>query len=58
VTMPASPAEAVRVVRARSPLAPDVAVILGTGLGALAEQVESATAIPYADIPGFPLATV
>jgi len=58
VTAPASPAEAVRAIRTRAPLVPEVAVILGTGLGALAEQVEAAAAIPYADIPGFPLSTV
>lgn len=35
-----------------------VAVILGTGLGQLANQVEDAVAVPYPDIPGFPLPTV
>jgi purine-nucleoside phosphorylase len=53
-----TPADAVRAVRARSPLEPDVAVILGTGLGALADATASPTVIPYADIPGFPLSTV
>ncbi len=38
--------------------APAVALILGTGLGGLAERIESAIAIDYADIPGFPLSTV
>ncbi|MGH7528783.1 MAG: purine-nucleoside phosphorylase [Gemmatimonadales bacterium] len=51
-------AAAVAAVRARTPLVPEVAVILGTGLGALADAVERPTTIPYADIPGFPLATV
>jgi purine-nucleoside phosphorylase len=51
-------AEAVRAVRARTALVPDVAVILGTGLGALADEIEDATRVPYREIPGFPLATV
>ncbi|MDP9348096.1 MAG: purine-nucleoside phosphorylase [Gemmatimonadota bacterium] len=50
--------EAVRAVRARSALAPEVAIILGTGLGGLAERIQVETAIPYAEIPHFPLSTV
>ena len=33
-------------------------MVLGTGLGALARQIEDPTVIEYADIPGFPVATV
>ena len=50
--------EAVRAVRARTACVPEVAIILGTGLGALADEVLVETRIPYAEIPGFPLATV
>ena len=50
--------EAVRAVRQRSQLVPDVAVILGTGLGGLAREIEVETVIPYSDIPHFPLSTV
>ena len=39
--------------RTRVPSAPRFGVILGTGLGALAEQIESAVSIPYRDIPNF-----
>ncbi|MBI1967893.1 MAG: purine-nucleoside phosphorylase [Gemmatimonadetes bacterium] len=49
---------AVRAVRAKSALVPEVAVILGTGLGGLAEQLEAEARIPYEEIPGFPLSTV
>ena len=51
-------AEAVRAVRRHSALAPEVAVILGTGLGGLAEALDGAIRIPYGEIPGFPRATV
>jgi len=51
-------ADAVRAVRARTALEPDVGVILGTGLGALAEAIEAEATIPYADIPGFLVPTV
>ncbi len=37
---------------------PDTAIILGTGLGRLAEQIEASQAVSYADIPNFPLSTV
>src|SRR5260370_71281 len=50
--------DAVRAVRARTPLVPEVAIILGTGLGALADEVAVEARIPYAEIPGFPVATV
>jgi purine-nucleoside phosphorylase len=49
---------AVRAVRARTTLTPDVAIILGTGLGALADEMDVEARIPYGDIPGFPLSTV
>jgi len=50
--------EAVAAIRGRSSLSPSVAVILGTGLGGLAERIEVETAIPYEEIPHFPLSTV
>lgn len=36
----------------------DVAVILGTGLGSLANDIQNKTVIKYKDIPGFPVSTV
>lgn len=37
---------------------PRIAIILGSGLGQLADRIERATNIPYGDIPGFPVSTV
>jgi purine-nucleoside phosphorylase len=51
-------AAALQAVRARSALAPEVAIILGTGLGALGAAIDVECTIEYADIPGFPLSTV
>ena len=51
-------ADAVRAVQARTRLVPEVAIILGTGLGGLADAVSVEARIPYGEIPGFPLSTV
>lgn len=37
---------------------PDIALVLGSGLGAFAEQLEDAYEIPYTEIDGFPVSTV
>ena len=46
------------VVRARFARAPEVAIVLGTGLGGLAQRLRVEVSIDYADVPGFPLSTV
>lgn len=51
-------AVAAAAVRDRCDIAPDVAIILGTGLGALAAAIDVERAIDYRDVPGFPLSTV
>lgn len=50
--------EAAAVMRSRFEQQPAAAVVLGSGLGAFADQLEDATVIPYEDIPFFPRATV
>ncbi len=37
---------------------PKIAIVLGTGLGRLAAEIEVDCAFPYADIPHFPVSTV
>jgi len=51
-------ARAVNALRARSALVPEVAIILGTGLGGLARAMDVECAVEYGEIPGFPLSTV
>lgn len=46
------------VVRSRTDIEPAVGIILGTGLGALAERIQPDVVIPYQEIPGFPVPTV
>jgi purine-nucleoside phosphorylase len=50
--------EAVDAIRKRSGLEPEAALILGTGLGGLAERIDVDAEVPYAEIPHFPLSTV
>src|SRR5438552_4057985 len=51
-------ADAVRVIKSRAAIAPEVAVILGTRLGALADELKAESTIPYPEIRGFPTLTV
>ncbi|MGD8698153.1 MAG: purine-nucleoside phosphorylase [Gemmatimonadales bacterium] len=50
--------ESAEAVRSRTEVRPRVAVILGTGLGGLANEIQSESVIPYGEIPGFPVPTV
>lgn len=44
--------------RGRLSLTPSIGIILGTGLGRLAKEIEATEVVPYEEIPGFPLSTV
>lgn len=44
--------------KARMTTNPTTAIVLGTGLGRLADEIETEQAIPYSDIPNFPQSTV
>jgi len=48
---------AARIIRSRTTETPRIAIVLGSGLGAFADDFENAVAIPYEDITGFPRST-
>jgi purine-nucleoside phosphorylase len=50
--------ESAALVRKANALTPEVGIVLGTGLGGLAEEIRTEASIPYEEIPGFPLSTV
>jgi purine-nucleoside phosphorylase len=50
--------EARRFIRSKTSIKPDIAVILGTGLGGLAKEIKRPVRIPYNEIPNFPVSTV
>ena len=50
--------EAVGVILERVGSTPSIGIILGTGLGALADEIEAEATLPYGQIPHFPLSTV
>jgi purine-nucleoside phosphorylase len=45
-------------IKAHTQLAPQTAIVLGTGLGRLAAEIEVVDAFPYSEIPNFPVSTV
>lgn len=50
-------ADYIKVVLAKNNLKPTVGIILGSGLGKLADNIANPVVIPYKDIPGFPVST-
>jgi len=44
-------------VRSRTDLRPSVGIVLGSGLGLLAEAIDEPVAIPFAELPGWPQAS-
>ncbi len=51
---------ALQALKTRMPFVPELAIVLGSGLGALADSPEARTgaAVPFTDLPGFPAPTV
>ena len=67
MTLPTRPPEmleaevidrAASAIRSRAALEPRVGMILGSGLGGLADSIADAAVVPYAEIPGWPVPTV
>ena len=52
--------DALQTLKARAPFVPELAIVLGSGLGALADgpEAEAGLAIPFTELPGFPAPTV
>ncbi|MCI0329646.1 MAG: purine-nucleoside phosphorylase [candidate division Zixibacteria bacterium] len=50
--------EAVSYVRTQTKLAPQIGIVLGTGLGGLAEKIKAEKSVSYENIPHFPVSTV
>ena len=55
--MPSSPRATTKSQEACAPFAPELGLILGTGLGPLAKQIENPVEIDYRDIPNFLVST-
>lgn len=49
---------AIKSIRAKTDFVPEVAIILGSGLGDFAEQIEKVATVEYSEIEGFPISTV
>ncbi len=49
--------EAAQSIQSRSSATPEIGVVLGSGLGAFADELADCVAIPYAEIPGWPGST-
>src|SRR5229473_812560 len=49
--------KAAKFILSKTKLRPKIALVLGSGLGAFADEFETATKIPYAKIPNFPRST-
>ena len=56
-TLYARAEQAARLIRSRTSLEPQVALVLGSGLGGFADEFSEAIAIPYGEIPGFATST-
>lgn len=45
-------------IQTKTNIAPQIAIVLGSGLGALADEVQADAVVPFSDIPGFAQSTV
>jgi purine-nucleoside phosphorylase len=50
--------QTISIIRERTSLMPQIGLVLGSGLGSLADTLENRVTIPYENIPGWPLSTV
>ena len=45
-------------IKEKTNFSPEIGIILGTGLGGLVNEIDTVQAIPYEEIPNFPVSTV
>jgi len=50
--------ESVAFLENKTQIQPQIGIVLGTGLGGLADRIQAAVVIPYEEIPHFPVSTV
>ena len=50
--------KALACIREKTDFVPDIGLVLGSGLGALADEIETAAVVDYKEIEGFPVSTV
>ena len=50
--------ETAEFLKAKTNFNPEIGIILGTGLGGLVNEINTSHAIPYEEIPNFPVSTV
>jgi purine-nucleoside phosphorylase len=50
--------ESIKALRVKTPMQPGLGIILGTGLGGLADEIKKEVVVDYASIPHFPISTV
>ena len=50
-------ASSLRAIRAQTAFEPEIAIILGSGLGPVADEIDLEASIPFAELPGFPVST-
>ncbi len=48
----------INAIRSKTDFIPKVAIVLGSGLGALANEIKAAASVDYSEIPDFPISTV
>lgn len=49
--------DAVTAIRRHASAPPEIALVLGSGLGPLADEIDAEAVLPYADIPGMPVSS-
>lgn len=58
MSIPAQIAEVQAYIQDKANRQPEIGLILGSGLGVLADEIKDPVVIPYGDIPHFPVSTV